>query len=144
MKIIRRKIRNIITKYWYNNTKVKTGLDKGFYDKDTLMLHACFSLLKDFVELELVPFTKYHSDSVDLSPEEALDRVIKESTEYGNQAETKIYEEIKVLYFWWESRRFLPGLDLCDIDFSVDPCWSYDRDDSMLKRLIDVRRALWT
>lgn len=34
-------------------TTVKTDLRPAYYDKDTLMLHACFALLVDFVEIEL-------------------------------------------------------------------------------------------
>jgi hypothetical protein len=32
---------------------VNTGLKPGYYDKDELMFHACFNLLKDYVECEL-------------------------------------------------------------------------------------------
>lgn len=32
---------------------VNTRLSPGYYDKDVQMLHACFSLLEDFIEIEL-------------------------------------------------------------------------------------------
>lgn len=56
--------------------KVKGLPKKGWIDKDTFMLYACFQILKDFVELEDI--------------------------NYMNQ---DYVEEVKTLYNWWETRR---------------------------------------
>lgn len=41
---------------------VNTGLKPGYYEIDTLMLHANFNMLKDFVEVEQAMHTYYWSD----------------------------------------------------------------------------------
>ena len=41
---------------------VKTGLKPGYYDKDQIMLHACFSLLVDYVEKECASFGTSSAD----------------------------------------------------------------------------------
>ncbi len=57
------------------------SLNKGWVDRDFLMLHACFQILSDCVELEKVDeFANYetHKDSID---------------------------EIRFLYNWWQKRK---------------------------------------
>lgn len=45
--------RSIAFRTYDKYTIVKTRLKPGYYDKDQIMLHACFALLVDFVEIEL-------------------------------------------------------------------------------------------
>ncbi len=90
-----------------------------WYDVDGIMLHACFQLLKNFIENET------HGYIWD-----------KEAIEYGSPErihEQNLYlAEAYALYYWWKHRS-------TDFDFEDD-----EMDQAMLKRLIDIRLTLWT
>ena len=90
------------------------SLDEDWRDKDSLMLHACFQLLKDCVEKEnlLNGHTDWNSDD--------RNRLAK--------------KEIEELYNWW--------LSYVESDIPDDE--SYEIETKMLARLINVRWALWT
>lgn len=62
-----------------------TSLEKGYYDVDTLMLHANFQLLVDYVEKE-----------------DALNFIDWSD----NKKSRAIEKEIKYLYNWWKTERF--------------------------------------
>ena len=119
---------------------VHTGLKPGYYDKDYLILHSCFNLLKDYVEVEK-PFEHFVTDE-----------------------ETKpIWDEVKALYNWWTILRPSRKEIACPSDllehgigysspesskWALDHAdqeqkWN-DEDDAMLIRLIKVRHHLWT
>lgn len=142
--------------------KVMT-LEKGWCDRDELMLHATFQCLVDFMEQEIYsdnPFQPY----------------------WNADEETKhAWSEIKDLYKWWTKKRparkdpiYRKGLKVPPIEFenmsgesqskaliSYDPKkyrgWEraikksaeleikwYEEDQKNLHRLIEVRKHLWT
>ena len=136
-----------------------TTLDKGWHDKDEVLLHAAFQLLTDFVEKE--------------QPEKIVDW---DSDELHKSA----WEEITSLYKWWTKTRLkrrsplddkkltrppfklkkIPGSDLrqwvksdkkkyaayyqaLEEHARLENDW-YEEDQRNLHRLIDVRGFLWT
>jgi len=96
-----------------NILKIDT-LDENWQDKDSVMLHACFQLLKDCVEKE-----KLLDEDTDWEADE----------KYRN---TKV--EIKELYNWW----------LSYIESDIFDDGNYEKETMMLIRLITIRWALWT
>lgn len=96
-----------------NTLKIDT-LDANWRDKDSVMLHACFQLLKDCVEKEnlLNGYTEWDADE--------KHRLAK--------------KEIEELYDWWLS---YPEPDIPD-----EEC--YEIETQMLMRLVTIRWALWT
>ncbi len=96
-----------------NILKIET-LDENWRDKDSVMLHACFQLLKDCVEQE-----NLLNGSTDWEVDEKF-RMAK--------------QEIEKLYHWWLS---YSEPDLPDIE-------RYELENEMLIRLVKVRWALWT
>ena len=90
------------------------SLDSIWRDKDSIMLHACFQLLKDCVEKEklLTGHTDWDADE--------KHRVAK--------------KEIEELYNWW----------LTYIESDVPDKENYEIETKMLVRLIKTRWALWT
>ena len=89
------------------------SLDESWRDKDSVILHACFQLLKDCVEKEklLDGHTDWNAD------------------EKHRMAKT----EIETLYKWWLS---YAELDIPDAE-------TYEVETKMLVRLISIRWALW-
>ncbi len=96
-----------------NILKIDT-LDENWRDKDSVILHACFQLLKDCIENEslLNGHTNWNAD------------------EKNRFAKTEIEE----LYNWWHS--------YAESDIPCDE--SNELENNMLVRLITVRWALWT
>lgn len=97
-----------------NVLKINT-LNDGWYDKDGIILHACFQILTDFVEIEL--------------PNTWIDWQQNEKYRFAKQ-------EIDFLYHWWQQYQ----------SFKQDTAnWEDNQlENQMLKRLIDIRWALWT
>lgn len=93
------------------------SLPDGWRDKDDVILHACFQLLKDFVEEE----------------KEMIEIIDWEHNEEHKQAKLEIF----FLYNWW-TERFHDESDFEKIK------QQYEEENQMLKRLIDVRKYLWT
>jgi len=91
------------------------SLPDGWRDKDIIILHANFQLLKDFVEKEKEII-------------EQIDWNLDEETAKGKG-------EIDFLYAWW--------LERVDKENDLDEK-QYEEDNQMLKRLIDVRKYLWS
>lgn len=100
---------------------VSTGLPPGYYDKDIQMLHACFSLLVDFVEREC--------DGVS-----GVKRQVRYGGHHGAMA-----TECLALYWWWTEIRPRRGEE----DFDMEDVYDA-KDDEMLGRLVKIRRWLWT
>ena len=93
------------------------SLPDGWRDKDEIILHACFQLLKDFVEKE---------------------KDIIEQIDWKHNEETrKAKAEIDFLYSWWKER-FHDEEDFDKVN------QRYEENNQMLKRLIDIRKYLWT
>ncbi|WP_101757990.1 hypothetical protein [Oceanicoccus sp. KOV_DT_Chl] len=93
------------------------SLDDGWRDKDSVLLHACFQLLKDCVEKENL-FTGHTDWNAD-------------------EKHRKVKVELEELYSWWCRR-----LEVEDLDGLNEQ--QYEEDDRMLHKLIEVRWALWT
>jgi hypothetical protein len=96
-----------------NILKIET-LSEEWRDKDSVMLHACFQLLKDFVEKEDVGHMRNNWNM----------------DEEHKAAKTEIDE----LYNWWLSYSE-PAVKTVDI---------IEQENAMLIRLINVRWTLWT
>lgn len=91
------------------------SLPDSWRDKDIILLHACFQLLKNFIEKE---------------------KEIIEQIDWNHDEEIKHAKaEIDVLYKWW--------LERFDKENELDEK-QYEEDNQMLKRLIDVREYLWS
>ena len=138
--------------------KIQT-LEKGWYDKDQVLLHAAFQLLTDFVEQE--------------KPNKIVDWNVDE-------LHRKAWKEIKSLYNWWQKERparksplddtrlkhpplkfeKIPGSDLYKMvepdkkkyaryyralrgHWKLEQKWEKE-DQHNLHRLIDIREFLWT
>ena len=91
------------------------SLSDGWCDKDVIILHACFQLLKDFVEQE----------------KEMIEIIDWEQDEETKKAKS----EIDFLYNWWLQRASKEN------DLNEE---RYLEDNQMLKRLIEIRKSLWT
>jgi hypothetical protein len=138
--------------------KINT-LEKGWGDKDEVLLHAAFQLLKDFIERE--------------KPDKIVDW-------NANELHRKAWKEIVLLYNWWKKERparkspledkrikhpplkfeKIPGSDLrkriepdkkkytnyyCALEehWKLEQKWEKE-DQRNLHRLIDIRKFLWT
>jgi hypothetical protein len=96
-----------------NILKIDT-LDDSWRDKDSVMLHACFQLLKDCVEKEnlLDGHTDWEAD----------------------EKHSLAKKEIQKLYNWW----------LSYTESSIPETEGYEIETEMLLRLVKIRWALWT
>ena len=138
--------------------KIKT-LEKGWHDKDDVLLHAAFQILTDFIEQE--------------TPEEIVDW-------NSDELHKKAWKEIKSLYKWWKEIRpsrtspldeknliappfkfkKIPGSDLSEMvepdkkkyagyyralekHRKLETKWN-EEDQRNLHRLIEIRGFLWT
>ncbi|MES2070272.1 MAG: hypothetical protein V4488_07990 [Pseudomonadota bacterium] len=93
------------------------SLGDGWCDKDEVMLHASFQLLKDCVEKEAL-----FDGHVDWA---ATDETVAAKA------------ELLALYEWWKVRSVMV------IDEPLETS-AYVEDTAMLMRLVNVRWALWT
>ena len=94
------------------------SLDIEWRDKDHIMLHACFQLLKDCVEKE---------------------NLLNGHTDWDyDEKQRKTKQELEKLYHWWEER-----IQIGDLSNSQAVA-QYEKDSEMLIRLINIRWALWT
>jgi len=113
-------------KYWiayrtydrYN--VVKTGLPPAYYEPYTLMLHTCFNLLVDFVEVEKAwmeyIYCKEEKNYKNISwfkrkifgfrsREMGMSYLDWDINESGVEHQSKSSQEIKDLYIWWKDVR---------------------------------------
>lgn len=138
--------------------KIQT-LDKGWHDRDEILLHASFQVLVDFVEQE--------------KPDKIID--------WSHSDESRrAWKEITGLYRWWKEKRpartsplddkklrrppfrfkKIPGTDLSELvepdrrkyaayyralkrDAALEEKW-FQEDQRNLQRLIEIRPHLWT
>ncbi len=96
-----------------NILKIET-LNESWRDKDSVMLHACFQLLKDCIEKE-----DLLGGHIDWS---------------ANEKHIAAKIELETLYNWWLS---YSEQDIQDNE-------NHELENKMLVRLIEVRWALWT
>lgn len=94
-------------------------LTEGWCDKDHVLLHACFQLITDFVEKELAESWWIHWDQ--------------------DEDHAAAKKEIDILYAWWKEWQ----VKLNDGSFHHDLA-DYQKENEMLKRLIEVRQFMWT
>ena len=98
--------------------KMKT-LQKGWYDNDEIMLHACFYLLKNFIEKEK-PF--------------------RCSSWKQNEEHSSARNELIFLYKWWKKRKKIErSHDM--LNNKLHP--QNIEDNEMLMRLVKIRLFLW-
>jgi hypothetical protein len=93
-------------------------------DRDIILLHACFQILEDFVNLETGHFY-----------EDVYALYVKDFGEDSARLEEKEWDELRILYIWWQTRK--------SSDYDVFDDKEYLIDSEMLKRLIDIRYLLW-
>lgn len=113
---------------------VDTGLKPDYYDKDIILLHACFNLLVDFVEVECAAVqgaTKLPN------PEEGVKRLQEKAKFLWWQG--KSAQEALCLYYWWKNIRPMRNED----DFTMEDVY-YRKDTEMLVRLVKLRGFMWT
>lgn len=102
-----------------NRLKIKT-LPKGWCDNDSMMLHACFKLLKKFIENEKPFKLKWQWEHI------AEDRLAK--------------QEMEFLYNWWKTRKKLKeSLEMMNNRSHPQNI----EDTEMLLRLVKIRPFLW-
>lgn len=135
---------------------VNTGLKPGYYDVDTRMLHACMALLCKHVECEYDGIEAYESFTRELR--ENPDTYMPELT--TEQADTQT--EVAAIYRWWKEQRAAEharseqwcqklwgdeprdeSMGTAEEYFAFEDKLGED-DQTMLHRLIDVRRSMWT
>jgi hypothetical protein len=93
------------------------SLNEHWRDKDSVMLHACFQLLKDCVEKE-----NLLTGDIDWT---------------GDEKHRQVKVELDELYSWWLTRQEIQD------QYGLDE-QQYKEDDSMLHRLVSIRWVLWT
>ena len=127
-----------------NLLKIKS-LSKGWRDKDSVLLHACFQLLSDFVEQEIpkYPFINWNI------PMDSMNFVMRDvqfnagNTEDVNSANTRdIKKEFEELYAWWQEWKKKEDIKK-NSTFEEDHV-DYLIENEMLKKLIDLRMYMWT
>jgi hypothetical protein len=127
-----------------NILKIDT-LEDGWCDKDSVLLHACFQLLSDFVEKEMpkYPFINWNI------PVDNMNFVMREvhfnadKTEGIDPANTRdIKKEFEDLYAWWQEWRKREESEKRS-SFEEDHA-DYLKENEMLKKLIDLRMYMWT
>ncbi len=118
----------------FNVVYVKT-LPPTWMDRDTVLLHAAFQILTDFVEKEK-PFDHFDTE---------------------NSPNKREWVELRALYVWWGKVRpvridLLDAIDMAgnkptreDYSNASEQEDDWDReDDKMLHRLIRIRGIMWT
>jgi len=116
-------------KYWFlyrlhpqhMHHLVNTGLDYGYYDNDTIILHANFNILKRFVEIEKSHLQHVFNNEPSSTPASAglkyldwecglryseTDGLDADDIRIGELTQQAINaQEIKELYIWWTEIR---------------------------------------
>lgn len=158
--------------WWFNHRTfkrfniVRTGLKPGYYDKDILMVHANFSLLVDYVEIELGGLEEIFSEESKMQKfRRILNRILpifptarnrkaalkflykngNDRDDDGNlTVQAKHYREVEELYYWWTST--YPKLEKkYDNTTSMEVEDEIEEEiDRQLVRLITIRSGMWT
>ncbi len=124
-----------------NLLKIKS-LNDGWRDKDSVLLHACFQLLEDFVEDELPRFPHINWTVTENRMNISMKGIQFNGEEQAPDDSRDIKKEILELYDWWQVwKQEMPG-DKTN-SFNEDHAL-YEKENEMLKKLIDLRMYLWT
>lgn len=131
---------------------VNTGLPPGYHDCDSRMLHACMALLSEYVEHE-------HDGAEELSQFSVSLRANPDPhAEGADLRQADLQDEAVAIYRWWKHER--PA----DLSARQDSLMKWYRskgeaayaefrrleekvlsdEESMLLRLMAIRRTLWT
>ena len=124
--------------YWYlkafffgrHNRVICKHLPITWVDRDTLMFHCCFQILVDFIEKEN-PLTFKMNDA-------EIMEVYGEFTPALGTEKVKTWHKIRELYNWYKNREYDDP-----VMYNVDKD-GFDKIDTKLRELIDVRSNLWT
>lgn len=136
---------------------VDTGLEPGYYDTDTKMFHACFNMLKEFVEVEKAHHWNWMGENLK-GKDAGIAHLEWEMTipEEWSRDQAKNAREIYELYEWWtieRPNRQDPWDLLNEDETEYDKKYGkmdklevkYAKEDQrMFIRLIKIRKALWT
>lgn len=112
-------------KYKEGNHIIPTGLKPGIYESDELMLHACFSVLKGYIENDkawLNHMSNFVFEDVGTDP-----RFIKESE-----------------YIWKHSPKEEYGLEYLDWEISLDPMTNDPTSQSYIAKEMKELYLWWT
>jgi hypothetical protein len=101
-------------RFWHKYNVIKTDLPPTWHDRDHLMFHACFTLLKDFIEKE--------------RPWEATASKTELVAAYGLERANH-WVKLQKLYSWWIALE--SGIEL-------------DEHQEKLEQLVKYRRYMWT
>lgn len=149
-------------KYWMIDTKMPRY---QYHECDERMLYGMFSVLEDFVEIELAHFEGICVDQPLVSKQFGIDHLVRCSKSINDEESLwtgatkedvlEIYQdraylpsqgaeyakEALELYQWWKGREFRPELTIKNVDN-----WDlyYKEDTDMLVRLCKIRGYLWT
>lgn len=126
---------------------INTRLQPGYYDIDKLMLHGNMALLMRYVEDERGGEVEFKQFIIELNdPQNEEDQTfLQEQKRYENEAYT--------IYKWWkyEYPKLVLEIDQLYLDPKKDHQDSFkkenelrEKENEMLKRLIDIRAGLWT
>lgn len=150
----------------WNKLHIKT-LPRKWTDRDTVLLHANFQILSDYVEGELFSKNNPHPILLDVDSEtkwmheyEFSEEVIKNSIENINKSNEDVLKLMK-LYKWWKHERPIretnyPGRDFDTKDSNTPECRKWgeefdkyekmcdDEDTNNLIELIKLRKYLWS
>lgn len=110
-------------RFWHRyNTVICRSLPPTWQDRDYLLLYAAFQILEDFIEKEQ-PW-QYKGDVYAAYAKEC-------GKEYARIRDLE-WQDIRLLYNWWKTRKDDPDYD------------DYEGDNCRLHQLIYIRQNLWT
>lgn len=121
------------------------SLTEGWCDKDSVLLHACFQLLSDFVEQEIPKFPHINwnvSADVSNSVFKGIEFNPGNTKENGPTNTRDIKKEFEELYAWWQEWK--KKEDAKGNSSFEDDHTDYLKENEMLKKLIDLRMYMWT
>jgi len=127
-----------------NLLKIKS-LSKGWRDKDSVLLHACFQLLSDFVEQEIPKFPHINwnvSADVSNSVFKGIEFTPGSTEENASTNTRDIKKEFEELYAWWQEWKKKDEIKK-NSTFEEDHA-DYLIENEMLRKLIDLRMYMWT
>ncbi|MEK7224838.1 MAG: hypothetical protein AAB221_04060 [Bacteroidota bacterium] len=122
-----------------------TTLNKGWRDKDSVLLHACFQLLSDFVEQEIPKFPHINwnvSADVSNSVFKGIEFNPGSAEENGPANTRDIKKEFEELYAWWQEWK--KREDKEEVSSFEEEHADYLKENEMLRKLIDLRMYMWT
>lgn len=121
------------------------SLTDGWRDKDSVLLHACFQLLSDFVEQEMPKFPHINWNvSTDVS-NSVFKGIEFNSGSTGENDPTNtrdIKKEFEELYAWWQEWKKKDDTEK-NSSFEEEHA-DYLKENEMLRKLIDLRMYMWT